>query len=108
MSAFQGLDTNPKRKRVSRYTSLVLQVGVTQVFPEFEPSPFFGLVQNRVTVHKPDAQAKDPALCKTTSRNKRLREWFESLDPSLARQACRLEVVTLRLTRFNRARFSSS
>ena len=59
--------------------------------------PCEGLVQNRVTVHKPEAQAKDPALCKTTSRNKRLREWFESLDPSLARQACRLEVVTLRL-----------
>ena len=61
-----------------------------------------GLVQKGVPVHKPDAQAKDTALCKTTSRNKRvLREWFESLDPSLARQACRLELVTLRLSRLN-------
>jgi hypothetical protein len=65
--------------------------------------PKHGLVQKRVPVHKPDAQAKDTALCKTTSRDKRLPEWFESLDSSLARQACRLEVVTLRLTRSNRA-----
>ena len=68
-------------------------------------SPLSGLVQKRVAVHKPDAQAKDTALCKTTSRNKRLPEWFESLEPSLARQACRLEVVTLPLTSLNRADF---
>ena len=65
-----------------------------------------GIIENSglvLRVHKPDAQAKDTALCQTTSRNKRLCDWFESLDPSLARQACRLEVVTFRLTRSNRA-----
>ena len=35
-----------------------------------------GLVHRRVTVHKPDAQAKGTLLCKTTSRNKRLHEWL--------------------------------
>ena len=79
----------------------------------FPPLLFFllnvpKLVPKRVRVHKPDAQAKDTPLCETTSRNKRLREWFELLDPSLARQACRLGVVTLRLSRSNRATKAAS
>jgi len=35
-----------------------------------------GLVHNGVTVHKPDAQAKDTDIRKNTSRNKRRREWL--------------------------------
>ena len=66
-----------------------------------------GLVQNRVRVHKPDAQAKDTALCQGTSRNKRRREWFESLKPSLARQACRFESLEPSLAR-QACRFVSS
>jgi hypothetical protein len=35
-----------------------------------------GVVHNRVTVHKPDAQAKDTAISKNTSCNKRMRKWL--------------------------------
>ena len=62
-----------------------------------------GVVHHEVTAHKPDARAKDTDIRKNTSRNKRLREWLESSRPSLARQACRSEVVTLRLHGLNRA-----